>query len=171
MSEPRFRFEPLGRQHDRSGFSCGVSELDQNLHRQAGQEQRRNVSRVFLAIDKERNQIAGYYSLSSSAVVTEMLPEEVSRRLPRYPHTPAILLGRLAVDQRFQGHGVGRLLLMDALRRCLIVSDEVSAFAILVDAKNDAAISFYQHYGFIQFEDEPNRLFLPLATVRKLFGG
>jgi hypothetical protein len=98
VSEGRYRVEGMTSEHDRSGFSCGNEALDRYFQRKAGQEQRRDVARVFLLIDNENDRIAGYYTLSSSAVVTVELPDTVAKRLPGYAHTPAILLGRLAVD-------------------------------------------------------------------------
>lgn len=88
--------------------------------------------------------------------------------MPRYPILPGILLGRLAVDENHHGKKIGIYLLLDALKRSLSVSDQIGIVAIIVDAKNDNAVTFYKKYGFIELPDNRYRLFLPLNTIRKL---
>lgn len=165
MSEDRFIFEPLGQQPNRAAFSCGQEELDSYLRERAGQDQRRNVAACFVLVDREEQAIAGYYTLSAATIVATDLPADFARRLPRYPNLPAILLGRFAVDSRYQGQGFAQRLLMDALLRAREVATQVAAVAVIVDAKDEAGASFYQHYGFSRFRDLPLRLFLPMATI------
>jgi len=97
----------------------------------------------------------------------EDLPPDETRRMPRYPTVPAIRIGRLAVDQRFQGRGLGAALLADAATRAL--KADAAAFTILVDAKNDSAVAFYERFGFRTLASQPRTLFLPLATAQKIF--
>ena len=163
---PEVVFAPLGPEHDRSAFSCGEPALDDYLRRRATQDIRRQVARAFVALDLAPGAIAGYYTLSAASFAREQLPEAVARRLPRYP-VPAAILGRLAVDQRYQGRGLGELMLADAIKRVLRASDTLAVHAIIVDAKNDRAKAFYERYGFVAFVDAPNRLYLPLDTVLK----
>jgi GNAT superfamily N-acetyltransferase len=111
--------------------------------------------------------IAGFYTLSASAVKLADLPADVTRKLPRYPLIPATLLGRLAVDRRYQGNGYGRFLLADALYRA--VRSEVASFAVIVDAKDESARRFYERESFLPFPDQPMKLFLPMADIEKLF--
>ena len=111
--------------------------------------------------------IAGYYTLSSTSVQLPELPEQVVRKLPRYPLVPATLLGRLAVDRRQQGKGYGRFLLADALFRA--ARSEIASFAVIVDAKDDNARRFYERESFLPFPDQPMRLFRPMADIRRLF--
>ena len=111
--------------------------------------------------------IAGYYTLSSTSVQLPELPEQVVRKLPRYPLVPATLLGRLAVDRRQQGKGYGRFLLADALFRA--ARNEIASFAVIVDAKDDNARRFYERESFLPFPDQPMRLFRPMADIRRLF--
>lgn len=167
MSTGHTTFEPLG-DHDRSAFSCGSETLDRYLRERAGQEQQRSVASCFVLVDRDTLAIVGYYTLSATAIVAKDLPRDLARRLPRYPNLPGILLGRLAVDARYQGQGFGRRLLVDALRRACDVTDQVAAVAVVVDAKDDAAAPFYESFGFTRFADEPLRLFLPIATIRAL---
>ena len=168
MTADRYRFEPLGDQHDRTGFTCGVAPLDRYLRTQAGQDRRRRLAAPFVCYDTATSLIVGYYTLSATAVTPAALSVEVTRRLPRYDHFPATLIGRLAVDLRYRGQGFGELLLLDALARCLAEADQIAAMAVVVDAKDDAARAFYEHYRFRRFEDHPYRLYLPMATIESL---
>lgn len=112
--------------------------------------------------------VAGYYTLSSTSVVNlAELPEQVARKLPRYPLVPATLLGRLAVDRRQQGKGYGRFLLADALYR--IVRSEIASFAVVVEAKDDDARRFYERESFLPLPDQPMKLFRPTSDIAKLF--
>jgi GNAT superfamily N-acetyltransferase len=163
-----YRVELLGRQHDRTAFSCGVDALDRYFQQQAGQDQRRSVAIPYVLVDVATGRVAGYYTLSTFSIVPERLPEALVRKLPRYDVLPAILVGRLAVDQRYRGQRLGGALLIDALRRCLGISREVGAIGVVVDAKDDSARSFYEHYGFIRLPDQPYCLFLPMTLVEKL---
>lgn len=120
-----------------------------------------------MALGDAPGQIAGYYSLSAASFEKEELPTELARRLPYYP-VPAVVLGRLAVDLAWRGRGLGEALLIDAARRVLRASAALAVYAIVVDAKNDRARTFYERYGFRAFASLPNRLFLPLETFEKL---
>lgn len=158
------QIEPLDGRHDRGGFRCGVAELDDYLARQASQDVRRRVAAVFVMVAEARpKQILGYYTLSSFAVRTTGLPDDELRKLPRYPTTPATLIGRLARD--VGEPGVGGLLLADALKRILASSREVASALVVVEAKDPSAVTFYQKFGFIAFRDCPKKLFLPMRTI------
>ena len=111
--------------------------------------------------------IAGYYTLSATAILLPELPENLSSKLPRYPQVPATLLGRLAVDRRHQGKAYGRFMLADALHRAL--ASEIASFAVIVDAKNESARRFYERESFLALPDQPRKLFLPMTDIRKLF--
>ena len=117
---------PLDNDHDRRGFHCGAASLDNYIQKQARQDVKRRVSRVFVATTVARpNNIAGYYTLSTLSIELSQLPQTLARKLPKHP-IPAALLGRLAVNQVAQNHGVGRMLLVDAIKRTLAVSDEIA---------------------------------------------
>lgn len=154
--------EPLRRHHDRAAFSCGVAELDRYLHRQAGQDARRLIAAPFVLVMPD-NSVGGFYTLSAASVAVSEVPEAVARRLPRYPQIPSFLLGRLAVDRRYQGQGWGRVLLVDALRRC--ARSEIPGFAVIVDAIDENARQFYLREGFLRLPNSPNRLFRSLAGI------
>lgn len=156
--------EPLGKHHDRTTFRCGQPALDDWFHHRASQDERRNVARVFVAVTPDLG-VIGFYSLSSLSLSLEALPEEVAHKLPRYDAIPAALIGRLARDERARGQGVGELLLADAIQRILGAGRSVAVFAIVVDAKDDRAVGFYESYGFRAFPLQPRRLFLLTATA------
>ncbi len=158
---------PLGNQHDRKNFDCGVAPLNLYLARYANQDIRRRVSRVFVASPPpEPQRVIGYYSLSAGSLAAVDLPEEIRHRLPRYPVTVA-LLGRLAVDKSQQGQGLGAILIADALQRIAMASQVMAVFAVAVDALNESAAAFYQQFGFIPLPSHPLKMFLPMDTVTK----
>jgi len=166
--EPKFAFEPLGQQHNRAAFSCGVESLDSYLQKQAGQDARKRAAAPFVLTYDGRT-IAGYYTLSQYAIELEDVPEEVAKKLPKYPQVPATLLGRLAVSTDFRGKGLGQALLMDALYRSLKLSEQIASTGVVVDAKDGAARAFYLKYGFVDLPKVDKRLFLPMATINQLF--
>ena len=147
--------------HDRSSFSCGVAILDDYIKQLAAQHRKKNIAAVRVLIDRSApTLIMGYYTLSAATVEARELGN--AKGLPRYA-IPCILLGRLAVDSRYQGQGVGGVLLAKAIVRCQQSIDLVAAHALLVDAKDVAAAHFYQHFGFAPCADDPRRLYLKLA--------
>ena len=160
-----FRLEPLGEEHERSLFRCGEDALDRYFQTQVTQDVRRHIANCFVAVESATNHVAAYYTISAASIPLVDLPPEETRRLPRYPTVPAIRIGRLAVDQNFQGRGLGAALLADAASRGL--RSEAAAFTLLVDAKNDSAVAFYQRFGFRTLASQPRTLFLPLATARQ----
>lgn len=156
--------EPLAGHHDRSAFSCGRPELDDWFRRRASQDQKRNVARVFVAVDDAPG-IVGFYSLSACTLALTDLPQVLAKKLPRYDAIPAALIGRLARDARAAGEGVGALLLGDAVLRILSVGQSLAVFAIVVDAKDDGAADFYKRFGFRPFPSRPARLFMPASVA------
>ena len=164
----RLRFEPLGPAHDRTAFSCGVEALDNYLRKQAAQDVKKRVALAFVLTPDGRT-IAGFYTLSQYSVELDAIPDALAAKLPKYPFVPATLIGRLAVSNEFQGQGLGELLLMGALNRCLSGSRQVASAVVIVDAKDERATAFYKRYGFIELPKIRKRLFLPMATIEGLF--
>ena len=162
MSGAPFRLAPLDAGHDRAAFNSDSDQLNRYLREQVTQDIRRRVAACFVAL-ADGPRIAGYYTLASASLLLGDLPAATSKKLPRYPTVPTIRMGRLAVDQAFKGRGLGGALLADALDRA--ARSEIAAFAMMVDAKDEAAAAFYRHHGFIALPDSPLTLFLPLATV------
>jgi len=144
-----------------AGFDCGEKALDEYLQRYASQDIKRGVARVFVASPAGQPQVvAGFYTLSAASIAAETLPEKWRKKLPRYP-VPVALLGRLAVAQRFQGQGLGSILLADACKRVSTASETLAVAAIVVDAKSPRAAAFYQHFGFMELPGQPGRWMLP----------
>ena len=161
----KFSVAALDLATDRSGFECGVEPLDRYFRVQVGQDTKRRVTACFVATEA-KGQIAGYYTLASASVSLADLPEALAQKLPRHPSVPAVRMGRLAVDQAYQGEGLGAALLADALRRAVMA--EIAAYAFIVDAKDETAARFYVHHGFIALPEQPLCLLMALATVKGL---
>lgn len=159
-----FLIEPLDA-HDRSGFSCGAAPLDRYLRRQATQHTKRLMASCFVLIERSTSALASYYTLSATSIPASDLPQDTRKRLPRYPILPAALVGRLAVDRRFQRRGLAGALLADAAKR--VLRGDAKAFALVVDALDERAVAFYRLQGFRLFTSRPMSLFLPLETARK----
>ena len=161
----KFSVAALDLATDRSGFECGIEPLDRYFRVQVGQDTKRRVTACFVATEA-KGQIAGYYTLASASVSLADLPEALAQKLPRHPSVPAVRMGRLAVDQAYQGEGLGAALLADALRRA--VKAEIAAYAFIVDAKDETAARFYLHHGFVALPEQPLCLLMALATVKNL---
>ena len=156
---------PLNPTHDRTAFQCGVEALDRYLKKQAKQDIKRRISRVFVATKPNNPKVViGYYTLSTLSIELNQLPEKLARKLPKHP-VPAALIGRLAVSDVAQGQGVGKMLLADAIKRTLAVSDQIAIYAMVVDGINDNAKGFYEQFGFTRLSDDSPRLFLPLKSI------
>lgn len=162
-----FTFAALDPAYDRKGFSCGVAALDRYFREFATQDIRRRVSNCFVALDRA-GRVAGYYTLAATSLPLLELPPEQARRLPRYEALPACLIGRFAVDLAFRGRGLGSLLIVDAIGRAMRAP--LAIFALIADAKDEAALGFYEHFGFRRFAGRPMTLYLPIAEVARRLG-
>jgi GNAT superfamily N-acetyltransferase len=151
--------------HRVDAFSCGEEILDRWLRAYASQAQRRDAARTFVTTDADRN-VVGYYTLVAAQVEHEQATAGVRNGLSRHFPIPIALIARLAVARSHQGAGIGRSLLLDALRRIVRASDELAVRAITVDALNDDAASFYRHYGFEPTDLAPSTLMVPIHVVR-----
>ena len=148
--------------HERSAFESGSAQLDAWLRQIAQQYQKRGISKTFVAVaDDAPSRILGYYALTACEMLTEELPEDLAKKLPR--KVPGIRLGRLAVDRSVQGQGLGELLLVDAITCTRGVLEHVGVHALFVNAKDKEAAGFYRKYGFRPLPSDPLRLVLPLA--------
>ncbi|MDQ2841535.1 MAG: GNAT family N-acetyltransferase [Acidobacteriota bacterium] len=165
---PAFSIEPLHDRHDRAAFASGVAELDRYLHTQARQDAKRSVAAPFVLLE-QGSAVIGYYTLSASGIRLTDLSAEAAKKLPKYPVLPATLLGRLAISEKRQGQKLGQFLLMDALRRSMENTREIGSIGVLVDAYDDSAEKFYLHHEFLPLPGQKRKLFLAMATIRKLF--
>lgn len=159
--------EILSKAHQKDTFSCGETSLDVYLKNYASQDLKRRVSGVFV-LTNDNHDIQGYYTLSSSSIIAEELPEKFIKKFPTYTHLPVTLIGRLAVDKKYQGKGLGETLLLDALLRSYNVSKEIGSIAVIVDALHEQAARFYQSYGFISLPSQ-RKLFIPMKTIGQIF--
>jgi GNAT superfamily N-acetyltransferase len=157
----------LDKTHVRAAVDCGQSVLNEWLKDRAGQFDRRDLSRTFVASRENELAVVGYYAISSHRVVYDVLPNSEAKGLPHLD-IPVVLIGRLAVDRSVQGQGLGSLLLVDALRRSADISLQLGIRAVEVDAIDDTARSFYLKFGFRPLLDDPRHLFLPMHEIRKL---
>jgi GNAT superfamily N-acetyltransferase len=164
-----WRVEPLQKRHGREAFSCGQVALDRYIQHQARQDAQSQVAAVFVAVKPPDSTVLGFYSLSAASIDAADLPPDLAKKLPRYPHLPVTLLGRLAIDQPYKGQGLGQFLLLDALYRSLQAGATIAAMAVVVDAKDSAAAAFYERYGFMPLSASQGRMFLAMKTVEGLF--
>jgi GNAT superfamily N-acetyltransferase len=154
--------------HDKCVFSCGSIFLDNYLKTQAGQDAKKNVSVAYVLVPNGSNQIVGYYTISSIGIDAGELPLKIAKKLPKYPVLPAIILGRLAVDKNYHRKKIGSYLLIDALKRSYSISQQIGITAVIVEAKDQEAVNFYKHFGFVAFPENDFKLFLPMGTIKEL---
>ncbi len=165
QADPDFRVELMTDHHQRGEFRCGVEALDRYLQNFAGQDSRKNASRTYIATVNGRD-ILGFYTLSAFSIELVDFPSTMSKQLPRYDNVPAVLLGRLAVRQECAGTGMGRTLLVHALRTSLGVAGMIGVAGVVVDAKDEMARQFYEKFNFLSLQGAPNSLFLPMRSIR-----
>ena len=147
--------------HDRANFQCGEPALDEYLRKYAVQQSAKGIGSVFVLVDSTQpSKILGFYTLSAAQIGVAQLSDAERKKLPRYP-VPCFRMGRLARSIEHSGAGIGGLLVGLAVDRCLKARAHVGAYALLVDAKNEKAKAFYQHYGFTACVDSPMTLYLP----------
>lgn len=156
----------LNSSHKKSSFVCEEPSLENYLRKQAAQDVRRQVAACFI-LEGENNTIRGYYTLSADRVDRALIPEHLQKKLP-YKNMPVFLLGRLARDSRYKGHGIGELLVADALRRAYQASADIGAWAVVTDPVNHRARLFYEGFGFISLES--GRMFIPMETIKASIG-
>lgn len=159
------KVKKLAAAHDPTSFDCGSESLNRFIKLHALSGQRAGSSQTYVA--STGAEIAGYYSLVVGHVVHDEAPERLSKGLPRHP-VPVIVLARLAVDQTWQGKGLGAALTVDAMRRVLQAADIAGIRAVVVHAKDDTAKRFYEHLGFVPFADRPLTLYRLLKDIRAM---
>lgn len=162
-----FQIQLLEKKHNKTDFDCGYDLLDNYIKKQATQDVNRDLSACFVLIDKVSN-VLGYYTLSANSIKREDFPERLRKKLPpSYNELPTIVVGRLAIDKSIKGNGFGEILLVDALRRCLKISESMGTISVIVDPIDDKAQAFYSRYGFILLPSS-GKMFLPIKTIKEL---
>jgi GNAT superfamily N-acetyltransferase len=161
------KIELLNSSLNKQDFSCGKDMLDNYLHTQASQDVKRKLCVVFAM--SEESAIKGYYTLSNASIPAELMPEAIKKKMPgSYKALPVTLLGRLAVDARFKGQGLGGILLIDTLKRSFSVAGEsLGSIGVVVDPLDEDAVAFYQKFGFILLPDS-GKMFLPMTDIAQL---
>lgn len=159
----------LNPEHDRSGFNCGVEQLNTYIKKISNQDMKRFLNVVHVMTEKADKRVIGFYTLSNISINRSILPNNIIKKLPNgYHDFPATLIGRLARDLEFKGQGVGEALLLDALRRSYdLTQTGAGSMAVVVDPTNDKAVDFYHRFGFIDIPDR-ERMFIPMTTIKKL---
>ena len=164
MSDVR-RVEKLRRDHTVENFDCGREELNRYLVRYAWQNQQAGAAQTYVGIVGEV--IVGYHTLAVGHVTLEDAPERLTKGLAKHP-VPIMLLARLATDLQWQGKGVGKALLKDAMQRTLQAAQIAGIRALAVHAKDEEARRFYEHFDFIPSPTDPMHLFVLLKDVRRI---
>jgi len=161
--------ELLDKKHNRKDFDCGKELLNDYLKTQAGQDVKRKLSACFVLADSETKVIQGYYTLSNNSIPLSSFSEQIQKKLPKsYDSIPTTLLGRLAIDKKYQGKGIGKIILIDALKRSFGISNEIGSFGIIVDPIDEEAKGFYQKYDFIELLNS-GKMFIATQTLKELF--
>ena len=166
MTRP-LRIEKLQRTHVVDAFACGQADLDRFLIRHALQAQQANSSQTYVGLNGVK--VVGYYTIVVGEVRHADAPARVTKGMPRHP-IPLLVLARLAVHREWQGRGLGAGLLLDALGRVLQAADIVGVRALAVHAKDDAAESFYKHFGFVPSPTDSRHLFILIKDIRAAAG-
>jgi predicted GNAT family N-acyltransferase len=158
--------ETLNSQHKKSGFDCGNELLNNYIQKQAKQDVSRDLSACYILNNPEDKIVVGYYTLSGSSIKKNDFPEDLILKLPpSYVDLPTVLLGRLAIDNLEKGKGFGEILLIDALKRCVEISNSLGVLAVIVDPIDEKAVTFYKSYGFILIPSN-NKMFIPIKTIQ-----
>jgi len=156
---------PLAAHHDRKTFDCGAEAMNRYFKETARQEAEKGMSRTFLSLAADRTRVTGYYTLANSSLSFDQMPQE--KRLSRYP-APVALLAQIAVDQTFQGQGIGRILLFDAQARARDVSENIGIYALVLDAREESLCAFYEQYDFHRCAGESLRMYKTMKVIRQL---
>lgn len=159
QSNPYITIE-LTKNVERSTFCSHSPELNAYFQTIVSQDIKRHLAKCFV-LQESTGRVIGYYTLSAAAVSLNKLPEAISKRI-KYQEVPVVRLGRLAIDKQYTGQGFGAALVFDALER--IKHSDIATFALIADAKDDSALAFYEHLGFINLGN--NLLMYPLIQSK-----
>jgi len=169
LTQNRTMIELLDKKHNRIDFDSGKEFLNNYLKNQAGQDVKRKLSACFVLAENETNIIQGFYTLSNNSIPLSSFPEQIRKKLPgSYISAPTTLIGRMAIDKKFQGQGFGKILLIDALKRSFDNSQVIGSFAVVVDPIDKDAEMFYKKYDFIKLPDS-GKMFIATKTLNELF--
>lgn len=153
---------------NRNNFDCGIEPLNDFIKTKASQYEKNHYTKIYLAIEKEKQLFGGYYSLSANSVILSNFPDKTSKSLPKHTNVPVALLGKLAVNKIFQGQKLGSFLLIDAMIRIIKISSKIGFYAVEVDAIDDVAKNFYMHFGFESLLDDKKHMYITIKKLKKL---
>jgi ribosomal protein S18 acetylase RimI-like enzyme len=162
------KIEALSKEHDREGFDCGSEPLNAFLKQTARQHAERGVSKTFVMVEADApgpKQILGFFSLTICQVKSEALAEQEAKRLPR--NVPGVRLGRLAVSKDYQRQGLGKTLLIAAMRNFMDIFETAGGIGLCVDAKDLDAKRYYEQFGFVSLPSNELEMFLPVKTIQE----
>ena len=162
------KIESQAKFHDRDAFDCGSEPLNLFLKQTARQHAVRGISRTFVLVEEAASQskpILGFFALNLCQINSESLSAEESKKLPR--SVSGVRLGRLAVAKDMQGQGVGKVLLVAAMEKFIEIFSRAGGIGLFVDAKDQRAKRFYEHFGFVSLPSNELELFLPVATIQE----
>ena len=166
----KLKIEPLGKQHDRKKFDCGVKELNNYLQTTASQHAKKGISKTFVLVEKNNpSNILGFVTLTGCEIIAESLPHPYPKKYPS--KVSGAKIGRLAISHKFQKQGFGNQLMAFAMHQATIVHQSIGLIGIMVDAKDEQAKSYYQQYGFISLPENTLVLFLPIQSIINAFQG
>ncbi len=160
--------ERISKRHAKQTFACGELELDRYLREFALQNDKKGYGVTYVAADSNELIVKGYYTLSTGNIQHDVLPADTAQKLPRYP-VPSILLARLAVDDRLQGRGFGKTLLIHSMKQALKAGRYVGWHVMTVNALNKNAVHFYKYFGFRALLDDERHLFMPIKRIENVF--
>lgn len=161
--------ELLNTEHRREDFDCGKELLTNYFKTQASQDVKKKLAACFVLSHDIKKTVLGYYTLSNNSIPLASFPTHIQKKFPKSYHSiPTTLIGRLAIDLKYQGQGIGRILLIDALKRCYEISREIGSFAVVVDPIDEEAEMFYQKYDFIKLPDS-QKMIISIKTLEQLF--
>ena len=160
--------ELLNKSHNRNSFDCGNEALNKFLKQIARQHIQKGISRTFVLVDTEQPEIImSFFTLTLCEVRVEKFLSNFSKKYPS--KVPGVKLARLAVSEAYQRQGIGEIMMIEAMKRALIVAENAGGIGLFVDAKDEAAKTYYSRYGFVSLEDAFLEMFLPLSTIMQMF--
>lgn len=162
----RFAIEPLAKAHKRSDFTCGNDRINNYFRETVLQDVKHKYATCFVAREITTDRVAGFYTLSSSNVPLNEVPEPLAKKLPRYPTVPAVMIGWLGQHSDYARQGLGEVLLFDAIKT--VATAPIGAHAIFADASEDGAAAFYATLGFTPLVRRPRTLYLSVTTALSL---
>jgi ribosomal protein S18 acetylase RimI-like enzyme len=170
-ADDKLTIMPLATSHDRKAFDCGQPDLNHYLQQTAQQHQKKQISRTWVAAyPVQPETILGFYTTTLAEIPPDHLNAKDAKKLPK-THLPVVRLSRLTVDRNYQRLQIGQRLLVDAMVRSVRLLDEFAIVAMVVDAKDEHAASYYQHFGFIPLQDDVLKLYMPAQALSDVCTG